>query len=423
MSTLEKSLGPVSGTAMMLNTVLGVGILTLPGLAAAAAGPSAIWTWLACAAANIPLLAVFAILASRFPEAGGVAHIAGRAFGRTASLVTSFLFLGAVFLGLPSIALTGGNYFEAATGVSAGLTAAVLVALASLANLAVPRLAARIGSLAAGAVMIFLFVLVAASFFTVTSGAPVTTTLDTAWQAAEFSPALVFAPFMLVFFAFTGWEVALSTTGEFSNPARDVPLAVAISFVVAVAFYVLCAVTVIAAGPTAFTAAPFVEILTPVLGEAAGTVISIGVLVLIAANLFAAFWAVSRMVMSVAREGALPMALAHTRNGVPAAAILANCGIFLAVLFADKLGFVDIGSLIASAGQNFFLIYGMSALALVKLGRTGLERAFGLVSLLIVAALAIYAGDGLIYPAVLVGAALLVHRATHVPLAEVTPAE
>ena len=54
MSMLEKSLGPVSGTAMMLNTVLGVGILTLPGLAAAAAGPSAIWTWLACAVPNLP---------------------------------------------------------------------------------------------------------------------------------------------------------------------------------------------------------------------------------------------------------------------------------------------------------------------------------------------------------------------------------
>ena len=423
MSMLEKSLGPVSGTAMMLNTVLGVGILTLPGLAAAAAGPSAIWTWLACAAANIPLLAVFAILASRFPEAGGVAHIAGRAFGRTASLVTSFLFLGAVFLGLPSIALTGGNYFEAATGVPAGLTAAVLVVVASVANLAVPRLASKIGSLAAGAVMIFLFVLVALSFVTVTHGEPVSETLGAAWTAAEFSPALVFAPFMLVFFAFTGWEVALSTTEEFANPKRNVPIAVAVSFVIAVGFYMLCAATVVAAGPAAFTAAPFVEILTPALGENAGLALSIGVLLLIAANLFAAFWAVSRMVMSVAREGALPTALANTRNGVPAGAIIANCAVFLAVLVADKFGVVDIGSLIASAGQNFFLIYGMSALALVKLGRTTIEKAFGLISLMIVAGLALYAGDGLIYPLLLIGAALLVRRATQTPLADVAPAE
>ena len=89
----------------------------------------------------------------------------------------------------------------------------------------------------------------------------------------------------------------------------------------------------------------------------------------------------------------------------------------------SRVGVVDIGSLIASAGQNFFLIYGMSALALVKLGRTTIEKAFGLISLMIVAGLALYAGDGLIYPLLLIGAALLVRRATQTPLADVAPAE
>lgn len=416
MSTLEKSLGPVSGTAMMLNTVLGVGILTLPGLAAAQSGADSIWTWLLCALANVPLLAVFALLASRFPEAGGVAHIAGCAFGRPAALVASFLFLGAVFLGLPSIALTGGNYLEAATGISATKAAAALVIAASLANLAIPRLAARIGSVAAGFVIVFLIALVALSFVLVVGGDGSLAATGAA-LSQPFSPALAFAPFMLVFFAFTGWEVALSTTGEFKNPKRDVPLAVAISFVIAVGFYVVCAVTVVAAGPHAYTAAPFAAILGPVLGPNAGLVIALGVVVLIAANLFAAFWAVSRMVLSVAREGAMPKFLDTTRAGVPVAAILVNCGIFLTVILADWEGLVDIDGLIAKAGQNFFIIYGMSALALVRLGRTAMEKAFGLLSLAIVAGIAAYAGEHLFYPLVLIAAALLVHRWTPVPIA------
>jgi len=423
MSTLEKSLGPVSGTAMMLNTVLGVGILTLPGLAAAQAGEAAIWTWLACALANIPLLAVFALLASRFPEAGGVAHIAGCAFGRTAALVTSFLFLGAVFLGLPSIALTGGNYLEAATGIPTSITAVSLVIVASLANLTIPSLAARIGSLVAVLVVIFLFCLVGVSFIVVAGGeATVTTQIENLGMAA-FEPTLVFAPFMLVFFAFTGWEVALSTTGEFKNPKRNVPLAVGISFAIAVLFYVLCAFTVIAAGEQAYTAAPFVAILKPVFGNTAGLVLAIGVLLLIAANLFAAFWAVSRMVLSVAREGALPGFLSTTPNGIPVPAILVNCGVFLLVLAGDSIGHIDINGLISSAGQNFFLIYGVTALALVKLGRTRMEKAFGLLSLAIVAGLSLYAGNGLAYPIVLICAALLVNWTTQSPLAKAAPAE
>lgn len=426
MSTLEKSLGPISGTAMMLNTVLGVGILTLPGLAAGQAGPTSLWTWVFCALANIPLLAVFALLASRFPEAGGVAHIAGCAFGRAASLVTSFLFLGAVFLGLPSIALTGGNYLEAATGIPASASAAALVIVASLANLAIPSWAARIGSLAAVVVMIFLIGLVALSFSLVmgiTGANPAIPAATIPSAPANFSLALAFAPFMLVFFAFTGWEVALSTTGEFSNPRRDVPMAVAISFVVAVLFYVVCALTVIAAGPVAYNAAPFVAILKPAFGHSASLVLALGVVVLIAANLFAAFWAVSRMVLSVAREGALPRFMEQTRKGVPAHAILVNCTIFLAVIAADWEGFVDLGGLISKAGQNFFIIYGISALALMRLGRTSLEKGFGFLSLVIVAAIAIYAGNHLFYPATLVVVALLITRLTHSPLGKAVPAE
>lgn len=420
MSALEKSLGPVSGTAMMLNTVLGVGILTLPGLAAAQAGGAALWTWLVCALAIIPLLAVFALLASRFPEAGGVAHIAGCAFGRMAALITSFLFLGAVFLGLPSIALTGGNYLEAATGIPTTMTAVSLVIAASLANLAIPRLAARIGSVAAVLVVIFLFCLVGFSFVIVAGGGMA---LEHAWQITEYNPALIFPPFMLVFFAFTGWEVALSTTGEFKNPKRDVPLAVGVSFAIAVMFYVLCAFTVIAAGKNAYNAAPFVAILKPVLGDAASIIIAIGVLLLIAANLFAAFWAVSRMVLSVAREGALPEFLSRTRNGIPVSAILFNCGAFLAVLSADAFGRVDINGLISSAGLNFFLIYGITALALVKLGRTPMEKVFGLLSMLIVAGLSLSAGKGLAYPVFLISAALLVNWVTQSRLATTAPAE
>jgi amino acid transporter len=57
--TLQKSLGVYRGTALMLNIVIGAGLLTLPGLAVKVAGGNALWAWGLCALAALPLLAVF----------------------------------------------------------------------------------------------------------------------------------------------------------------------------------------------------------------------------------------------------------------------------------------------------------------------------------------------------------------------------
>ena len=99
------------------------------------------------------------MLAAKFRHAGGIAHLVEQAFGRTASIVASFIFLGAVLLGLPSIALTGGYYFESAFSsafssvlVSAATSflffansvAIFLLCLAGGLNLCAPRTAKKI---------------------------------------------------------------------------------------------------------------------------------------------------------------------------------------------------------------------------------------------------------------------------------------
>ena len=63
MSSLQKSLTTFSGTALMMNMVVGAGLLSLP------------------------LIAVFVIMGRRYPNAGGVAHFAAQAFGSSACLL------------------------------------------------------------------------------------------------------------------------------------------------------------------------------------------------------------------------------------------------------------------------------------------------------------------------------------------------
>lgn len=402
MSDLTKSLGVVSGTAMMLNTVLGAGVLILPGLAAQQIGAISLWTWLLCAAANIPLLMMFARLASRYPEAGGVGHIAGQAFGRFGNLATSFLFLGAVFVGLPSIALTGGYYLGGAFGIPHWIAAGLLVVIATACNLMLPGTASRVGSYVAAAVIALLVVLLLGSWYVVLGS------LETSSSAPSLPlpDATVFLPFMLVFFAFTGWEVAIGTSEEFRDPGRDIPRAVFASFVIAVTFYVACAMVVVAAGPTAFGNAPFLAILGPATGNTIAAALGAGAAILIAANLFAAIWAVSRMLFSFSRDGHLPGFLSSSRRGMPANAVAVTGLVISAVIAADALGLVDIDVLFATAGQNFLLIYALSAAAFLKLSDGKLDRAIAALVLTIVAALIYAAGLNFAYPILLVAGSI-----------------
>lgn len=397
MSELNKSIGLWQGTGMMLSIVLGAGLLALPGLAAQAAGSGALYVWLACAAVSVPLLAVFAIVGRQHPDAGGIAAIMKKAFGKMGYTPATFLFLGAVSVGLPSIALVGGHYASAAFGLSPHLVALILIVGATAVNLLSSRTANRMSAGLASAVLLVLALLAVFGWLATNPSLDVV-------AAAEVPAIAAFgATFMMVFFAFTGWEVAANLAGEFRNPKRDFPLAMAMSFAVAIVLYLVLALVVAAAGPSAATGAPFTAILAQGYGEFAAWSVSVVAIVLIFANLSAAIWAVSRMVYSAASEGIIPRRIAGTQNGVPVPAVLLTAVILLFVVSLAYSGALNLELLLATAGMNFLLLYAGAAAALAKLSVSWSHRALSALSLLIVLALVLGRGvEHLLYPAALI---------------------
>lgn len=395
MAELTRALGPWRGAAMMLNIVLGAGLLTLPGLAAIEVGAAAPMLWLACAALALPLLWVFAILGRRHADAGGLAAVMDRAFGAWGRIPATFLFLGAVALGLPAIALTGGHYVAAILGGPAALHAAWLMVLAVGVNFLSAEVAARVNAAIASALVAMILVIAALGWAAVTPGPEVV-------QAALVWPgqAVFLGGMMMVFFAFTGWEVSANLTGEFRDPARDVPRAMAVSFVVAVALYGVLALVVAGAGPVGADPAPFARIFDLHFGATGRIGVAAVSVLLIFANLSSAVWAVSRMVWSAARDGLLPQALVPLRNGVPVRAVLAFAALGLGVVFASGAGWLDLGGLLEAAGQNFLLLYAGAATALLRLAEKPWHRWLSGFCLFVVAAfLFARGGDGAAYPA------------------------
>ncbi len=403
MAELRRSLGVGRGTAMMLNIVLGAGLLTLPGLAHQAVGGAALVVWLACALAAAPLLLVFAILGRRHADAGGLATIMGRAFGAAGRVPATFLFLGAVSVGLPAIALTGGHYAAAALGGVPHLYAAGLIVAALAVNLLAAELAARVNAAVASLVVLVILAVAVLGWVAVSPDLGAVAVAATDWPGLP-----VFGlTFMMVFFAFTGWEVSANLGEEFRDPGRDLPLAMAASFAIAVALYLALAVVVAGSGKTGADPAPFARIFGAAFGPAGANAVSAVAVLLIFANLSAAIWAVSRMVYATAREGLLPPVLARVDRGVPLAAVALTVGVLLAVVAMAGRGLFDLGLLLAAAGQNFLLLYGAAAAALFRLGDRAWHPWLGGLGLAIVVALLIgRGGEGSLYPAVLILAGL-----------------
>ena len=145
---MERSgLSVTQGVALMLGAVLGTGVLSLPGLAAEAAGPASLVAWGLLVLLSVPLAVTFAALGGRFPDGGGVSTYARRAFGARAATVVGWCFFFAVPVGAPPAAGFAGAYVADAAGGGRStqlVTAGVLIVLVAAMNYAGIRVSATV---------------------------------------------------------------------------------------------------------------------------------------------------------------------------------------------------------------------------------------------------------------------------------------
>ena len=300
--------------------------------------------------------------------------------------VASLIFLGAVAFGLPAIALTAGHYITA------------IVILATLGLTASPDIAARLSTIIASTILIVLLAIIGVGL----AGVDWATARMTIAPLAEISLSVVLAPFMMIFFAFTGWEVASGLSEEFRNPKRDFPRAMLLSFAIASLLYMAMAFLAQTAPDVESHEAVFVDILRARLGAAGGIVVAAIATLVIAANLMGAIWAVSRMVFALSREGHLFVRLNLNTAGTPVSSVVLTSLVILLVLASDSMDLLDIKGMLAIAGQNFFILYGLAGFTLFRHARHRRDRIVATLAILVVVGLLLAEGlSSLLYPAML----------------------
>lgn len=412
----KQGISVVHGTALTLGAVLGTGVISLPAIAVDKAGPASLLAWGALLLISVPLAATFAALGARHPDGGGVTTYARLAFGPRLATMLGWAFWLTIGLGAPVAAGFAGQYVADALGQGRATTlivTAVVILIVATLNWFGIRLSAGVQLAIAMVIATVLLVTVAVA-------------LPHA-QAANlhpFSPhgagGVVAAAGALVW-AFAGWEIMASVSGEYDDPVRDIPRAAIATLVIVSVLYLGIAFATVAVLGAHPGQAPLSRLLVIGLGDAARPVMTVVALLLTIGTMNSYFAGAARLGSALAREGSLPRWLAQT--GEPRRALVASTAIALLTTgVMAATGLRTSTTLLATTG-TFALAYLIATAAAVRLlpRRTWGRRA-AVVSVVASAALVLATGWAVLVPISvgLIGLAWSLRRA---PQPEPVPVE
>jgi amino acid efflux transporter len=348
------------GAALYIGAILGPGLLLLPGLAAAEAGPASILAWLGLLGLSGLFAAVFSALGRHIPSAGGVMGYVTAGLGPRAGRATGWMFLAGVIGGAPIVCLIGASYVTDLTGGGELARAAVAAALL----LTVIGLAA-IGLRASAAAQLVLVSLLTVVVIVAAAGSA------TAARAGNWAP---FAPHgwlsvgsaaATLMFSFVGWEAVAPLTTRFAEPSRQLPRAVAIALAVTTALYLgLAVATISVLGPRAATDVPLAALLSHAIGAAGPDAAAVAAIVL-------TIGAVNAYISGAAAiAGQLAPAVPGSRRPAPMLWLLtAIAAAGLLLITAYGLRIVAAAGLVAVPTALFLTVYLGAMAAAVRLLR------------------------------------------------------
>jgi amino acid efflux transporter len=389
---LRKEITLWHAVALYISSVLGSGVLVLPGLAAQVAGPASLIAWLLLSLGSYPFAYTFASLSARRPESGGVYVFAKESFGLSIATVAGWLFALWFISGGPAVTLIAASYISFAFPMTRGesyVIAAGVILLAFLVNYRGITFSNRVQ---VGVVVSIIALLVAAVAFSVGSV-----------RLQNFVP---FAPngylplgtaAALIFWSYLGYENVSNIAEEFRDPKRDFKRSIVLSVLLIGSLY--CAVAAVTVGTGAYKAggsvAPFAAIFSNTLGRygAVGTAFLALFIIFGTVNAYTA--GMSRVIYAVARDGGLPAFLHHLnrRTGVPDRSLVMLFGLSMVMLGVYFITDVDLETALLIPSGAAILVYVIGSAAGIKLLRGREERnVFAWISLIMSLAILPFVG-------------------------------
>jgi basic amino acid/polyamine antiporter, APA family len=330
---LRRILGLGFGLAFVFGTMVGVGILRLPGMVAAAAGSPALIVICWCIGGLYALMGAVSVseLAAMYPEAGGFRVYARRAYGDRAGFIVGWIdWLASVatlaYAAVSAIEFAGTLWPPIAHYES--VAAIAILGVFTVMHSAGLRMGKTITSVGSATIGALLLVLIVACFLVAPAMRPAGAGEVAASPARVLSwgALLTLVPAIrAILTAYDGWYAPIYTAEESVDTSRTLPRAIIGGTLLVVALYVCINIALLRVLPVPELAASKLpvaaaaQVVLPYGSASLMTVLSILiVLSLINSNAITG----PRVLFSMAREGWIwQKAAAVSRGGTPSVAL------------------------------------------------------------------------------------------------------
>jgi APA family basic amino acid/polyamine antiporter len=369
----EKRFGITTATALIVGSIIGVGIFNLP-TSLASYGPITLVSMGLTTVGALALALLFASLSRRLPADGGPYAYARAAFGNRLGFANAWSYWITAWAGNAAIAVGWVLYVEefVNTGhkrgfsillVLIGLWLPAIINLSGLKNMGAVQVGTTILKFAA-----VLFMATVGLFF-------IDTANFTPWNVSgEGAISAIGGGMAIALFSYLGIETAAVAAGKVKDPDRNIPRSTVFGTVATAVVYMLSLTAVFGILSTtalADSTAPFSDAANVIFGGAwAGDVMSVAVIVSGLGALVGWTMICAEMPLAAAKDGLFPARFKRMNAAeVPAFGIVASttlASIAMVINYLGSNGATVFTTLVLMTGITAAIPYGFSALAQIK---------------------------------------------------------
>jgi basic amino acid/polyamine antiporter, APA family len=330
----SEGLGLLATVTFAVGNMIGAGVFVLSGIVVDAAGPAAILSYLICGGIVVASGLSYAMLASIFPKDGGGYLYVRSMLGKYPGFLTGWGMYIFSVIASAFVLIGFGIYLNLLLGTSIdprvfAVIGLIALTLLNLRGLAEAGFAEIILVLVKMAILISL-VLVGLIHFGSIEWVPFTPNGSSG----------VLLGVVMVFFAYSGFQVAAMMGGEVRKSSKMVPIAIISSILIVMVIYVGIIVALLAANLPSYGSNSVFEAATILIGPAGAVIVAIGAVISTLTSVNAGIVGSSRITMEMASEGELPGRFAALRRGSPANSIFLGSIITLIFVLYGNLNFL-----------------------------------------------------------------------------------
>lgn len=371
-ATARRGLGLPQATALIVGSIIGTGIFTLPA-SVASYGMLAIVALAVVTVGAIALALLFSSLAHRIPAAGGPYAYSRHYFGDFAGFTNAWPYWITCWAGNAGIVVSWVFYVEALFGWDS--TNATLSFAIAAVGLWVPALINLLGLKMMGSFQLWTSIIKFIPLVIVSTLGLVMAFGKANWPAFNPSGESTFAAIStagaLVLFSYLGVETASVAAGKIRDPERNVPRATVYGTLACAAVYLLSTLAIFGLVPNEVlqnTGAPFTDAFTAMFGgEWAGTVVAAFAVVSGFGALIGWTMICAEMPKAAADDGLFPAFFAKVNKaGVPVWGVVFStvlATVFTFVSYQGATGVDVFNTLVLLTGVTAAVPYFMSAIA------------------------------------------------------------